>query len=215
VTRERKAWLVMLTAFLAGVAVAVNQFKVPPVLPILMATLQLDMVTGGWMMSVYSLASVVLALPAAFLVARLGPKRTGMIGLGCTIAGSAAGALAGSATALLVARIVEGISAGLIAVAVPSVISLWFEPRKRGLPMGIWAAWVPLGNVTMFNAAHPLLATFGWRAIWWFGALLALTFLVIFSLVVTVPRRARQVGDRIAGSPTFSRPVLLNPASTR
>lgn len=38
--------------------------------------------------------------------------------------------------------------------------------------MGVWTTWVPVGNVLMFNAAHPLLESFGWQAVWWFGALL-------------------------------------------
>jgi hypothetical protein len=38
---------------------------------------------------------------------------------------------------------------------------MWFDPQERGLPMGMWAAWVPVGNVIMLNAAHPLLLSFG------------------------------------------------------
>ena len=38
----------MIVVFVASVAVAANRFKVPPVLPVLMDELQVDMVTGGW-----------------------------------------------------------------------------------------------------------------------------------------------------------------------
>ena len=58
----------------------------------------------------------------------------------------------------------EGVGGGLIAVAAPAAISAWFVPWERGLPMGIWTTWVPIGNVLMFNAAHPLLESFGWQA---------------------------------------------------
>ena len=80
---------------------------------------------------------------------------------------------------LLVGRVVEGVSIGLISVVAPTAISQWFEPRERGMPLGLWATWVPVGNVIMFNVAHPLLNTFGWRAVWWFGALLCLVALVV------------------------------------
>jgi MFS family permease len=212
-TNEGKAWLVMLAAFLAGVTVAVNQFKVPPVLPTLMTTLQLDKVTGGWLMSIFSVTGVFLALVAAFLLASVGPKITGMVALGCTVIGSILGATATNAATLLIGRAIEGISSSLTAVVAPAVISLWFEPRKRGLPMGIWAAWVPVGNVIMFNIAHPLKAAFGWRAIWWFGALLALATLVIFGLVVSTPRRVRQGTNPLPDPPGHPGRILLNPSS--
>jgi nitrate/nitrite transporter NarK len=61
--------------------------------------------------------------------------------------------------------------------------------------MGIWAALVPVGNVIAFNTAHPILASLGWRAVWWFGAALALGALVVFGLVVTAPPGAHHSGS--------------------
>lgn len=90
----KKAWAVTLAAYLASVAVTANRFKVPPVLHIVMADLHADMVTGGWFMSIYSVAGLILALPAAFLLLRLGLKVTGLVALGCTVAGAVSGTLA-------------------------------------------------------------------------------------------------------------------------
>ncbi len=208
---SKKAWTVLAAAFLAGVAVTMNQFKVPPLLPTLMTDLHADMVTGGWFMSVFSVAAVLLSIPAAFLLHRLGPKPTGLIALACVALGSSLGALATNATALLLSRIVEGISVSLIAVVAPSLISLWFEPRERGLPMGIWAAWVPVGSVLMFNVAHPLQAAFGWQGVWWFGTVLALAALVIFALLAAVPRRPSQETEPPLPTSALGR-GLLDPA---
>jgi MFS family permease len=193
---KTKAWAVTLAVYLASIAVAANRFKPPPVMQSLMADLNVDMVTGGWFMGVASLAGVVLAIPTAFILTRLGLRLTGLIALGCTVAGSVLGALARDPGTLLAGRIVEGFSIGLIAVVAPTAISMWFEPRERGMPMGLWATWVPVGNVIMFNTAHPLLNAFGWQAVWWFGAVLASVALVVFALVVSEPQRtAAQVQD--------------------
>ena len=62
----------MVVVFVASIAVAANRFKVPPVLPVLMDELQVDMVTGGWLMSLSSVAGVILAIPTAFLLTRIG-----------------------------------------------------------------------------------------------------------------------------------------------
>lgn len=192
---KRKAWAVMLAAYLGGVAVALNQFKVPPVMQVLIDNLHVNMATGGWLMSVFSVAGVVLALPAALLLARLGPKASGLIALGCTILGSIVGALARGAAVMLAGRLVEGIGLGLIAVVAPAVISMWFRPQERGLPMGIWASWVPVGNFIMFNLANPIQGAFGWPGIWWFGAAFALIAFLVYGAVVSMPERVEGAGQ--------------------
>jgi predicted MFS family arabinose efflux permease len=212
-TDRRKAWAVMVAVFVASVAIAANRFKVPPVLPVLMEELQVDMVTGGWLMSVSSVAGIILAIPAALLLARIGLKLTGLVALGCAMAGGIIGALATGATAVLLGRVVEGVSISLIAVLAPTAISLWFPSRERGLPMGIWAAWVPVGNVVMFNVAHPLMNALGWRAVWWFGVLFSFGAFVLVGLVVASPSSSgpeRRSASALPGE--FGR-MLLNPSA--
>ncbi|EHQ89057.1 arabinose efflux permease family protein [Desulfosporosinus youngiae DSM 17734] len=183
----RKAWAVMWAVYLASVAVVINQFKVPPVMDMLLDQLQIDLTLGGWLMSVFAVAGVVLSLPAALILDRLGPKSGGMIALICTIIGSTLGAVAESAAMLLLGRTIEGIGLGLIAVVAPAVIAMWFPPAQRGLPMGIWASWVPLGSFLIFNLANPLKSAYNWQGVWWFGSLAALVALVVYWGVVTSP----------------------------
>jgi MFS family permease len=209
-TDKRQAWTVTIVTFLASIAAAINSSKVPPVMQVLMSELHVDMVTGGWLMSVSAVAGLLLAIPAAFLLAWLGPKISGLIALGCTVAGAVIGALAKNVTTLLLGRVIEGISLSLISVVAPAVISMWFEPQERGLPLGIWAVWIPIGNVITFNVAHPLLESFGWQAVWWFGALLAVVALVLFGSVVVAPPRPERRGQ---SPPDSLGRMLLNPSS--
>lgn len=186
---KRKAWAVMWAAYLASVAVSLNQFKVPPVMQVLLDELHVDMATGGWFMSVFAVAAVILAIPAAVLLSRLGPKLSGLVALGCTILGCVIGALAQGSAVMLAGRLIEGIGLGLIGVVAPAVISIWFEPQERGLPMGIWASWLPVGSFIMFNLANPLQNAFGWPGIWWFGAIFALIAFLVYGAVVTMPKK--------------------------
>ena len=210
---KRKDWAVLVAVFVASIAVAANRFKVPPVLPVLMEELQVDMVTGGWLMSVSSVAGIILSIPAAISLARMGLRLTGLVAMGCAMAGAGIGALATGATALLLGRIIEGVSVSLIAVLAPTAISLWFPPRVRGLPMGIWAAWVPVGNVIMFNVAHPLMNAFGWRAVWTFGAFFAFVGFILVGLVVTSPAESESNGSSASASPGSFGRMLLNPSN--
>lgn len=183
----RKSWAVMWSAFFASVAVVFNQFKVAPAMGVLMEQLNVDMVTGGWLMSVFAVAGVVLALPAAVVLSSLGPKVSGLLALGSVVVGSVIGATAGNSTVLLLSRGIEGIGLGLIAVVAPAVVAMWFEPRERGLPMGIWAAWVPVGATLALNFGNPIINSIGWRGLWWSGVVFASIAFVIYGLVVTNP----------------------------
>ena len=188
-TNRRKAWAVMVVVFVASVAVAANRFKPPPVLPTLMAELQVDMVTGGWLMSAFAVAAICLSIPAAFLLNWMGIKLTGSLALACVVLGAVIGGLAKGAPMLVMGGVIEGIGATLISVVAPVAISLWFPLEDRGLPMGIWAGWVPVGNVITFNLAHSLADAFGWRSLWWFGAGLASIALALVVLVVRAPAK--------------------------
>ncbi len=206
---KRKAWAVMFVAYLAGVAVALNQFKVPPVMQVLMDSLQVDMATGGWLMSVFSVAGVIFALPAAFLLGRLGPKASGLIALGCAIIGSIIGALAQQVGVLLAGRLIEGIGLALIAVVAPAVISMWFEPQERGLPMGIWASWVPVATFVMYNIAGAIESNFSWQGVWWFGTAVSLIAFVAYAVVVGVPAR-NAAGKKQTEAPVSYKEGLLS-----
>jgi len=136
-----------------------------------------------------------------------------LIALGCTMLGSIVGALAIGSATLLGGRVIEGIGLGLITVIAPTVISMWFPPEKRGLPMGIWASWVPVGSFIMYNLAGLLLRSFGWQSIWWFGALFALIAFVIYAVVVSAPPTTDTEQERApAANSSFGR-LLFNPAS--
>jgi MFS family permease len=198
----------MFVAFVAGVAVTVNQFKVPPLLPTLLPVMGLDVASGGWLMSIFSVAAIGLSIPAAVLLGRVGYRPAGLAALGCVVVGSVAGAFAQDAALLLIGRAIEGVGVSIIAVVAPALISLWFEPQERGLPMGIWAAWVPVGSVIAFNTAPVLEAALGWRSVWWFGALFALAAMFLFGLFARRPRRAPDA----AAIPLATTQALANPS---
>ena len=203
----------MSSAYLAGIAVALNQFKVPPVMQFLVNQLNVDLTTGGWLMSSFAVTGVILGVPAAIVLRKLGPKGSGLTALGCTLLGSIIGALANGPAILLLGRVVEGIGLGLITVVSPAVISMWFKPEERGTPMGIWASWVPLGSFIMFNLAGPLLKSFGWQGIWWFGAVIALAAFVLYAAVVVPPPSIDTESRESAGPDISFSSFIFNPAT--
>lgn len=182
------AWIVLLAVYVATLAAPLNQMKVPPVMPILRDALGLGYSGAGMLMSIFSILGFVLAVPAGFIVQRVGIKITGLIAIGSLVVGSMFGALSGSTSLLFAGRFVEGAGMGLIMVAAPAALSLWFPAEKRGLPMGLWASCVGIGNIAALNLAPPLAAASGWRSVWWAGAVIAALAFLLFLALFRLPR---------------------------
>lgn len=170
----------------------------------LMQQLHVSMGAAGWLMSVFALAGIILAIPAAFILNRFGPKLSGLLGLGCTVLGCIIGALSPSSAVLLFGRVIEGVGVGLIGVISPAVIAMYFKQNEMGLPMGIWSTWVPVGAMIAFNVAAPLKSSFGWQGIWWFGALLAVIAFILYALIVDVPSGSEANPDHGHGKEPIS-----------
>ncbi len=202
------AWVILVVVFLASVCAPLNQNKVPPLMPILMDAFQLKLGQAGALMSVFAITGLLLSLPAGFVLQRLGPKVSGLIALSSLSLGAAIGAFANSLGIMLTGRVVEGIGMGLIAVVAPATIAMWFPPEKQGVPLGLWATWVPLGNVTMLLVAPALATTFGWQAVWWLGGGATLLIMVLYGSLVRVP--PTQAGDIQKQATPDVRKALLN-----
>jgi nitrate/nitrite transporter NarK len=184
---RRRAWLVFTVVFLASTAAPFNQAKVPPLIPVLREDLGLSIVEAGLLMSVFSFAGMLIALPAGLLFRRFGPTLTGVASVGCTALGSLSGALAPNGQVLLASRLIEGIGMGMTPVLALATIAAWFPVGQRGLAVGIFSAWIPLGNFLMFITAPPVYEAFGWRAVWVVGGAIALAIALLFPLLVSLP----------------------------
>ena len=178
------AWLILAVLLLFSIAAPLNQFKVPPILPVLMDELGLSVSRAGLLMSVFALTGLVLALPAGLIYQKAGPRVAGLLAGGSVVVGAALGALSRSTGALLASRVIEGIGTSLMAVLAPAIIAQWFVARRRGTAMGIWAIWMPVGSVTMLFLAPALAQWAGWRAVWWLGAGYALLVLLLYLALV-------------------------------
>ena len=193
------AWVILAVVYLASVAAPLNQFKVPPVMPLLIQAFNLSLGSAGILMSIFSITGFLLALPAGFILQRFGPKITGLIAVGAVVVGSVLGALSNTSALMLASRFIEGAGMGLIMVVAPAAIAMWFPAETRGTPMGLWATCVGIGGIIMYNLAPALAALFSWRAVWWAGAAFALVAFVLFGALFRMPKQEEAAGGRSSG----------------
>jgi MFS family permease len=182
------AWVVLFAIYMATLAAPLNQMKVPPVLTVLMDAFDMDYGRAGDLMSIFSILGFVLALPAGFILLKIGIKKTGLIAVGALLAGTVLGALADTIFMLFSGRFIEGAGMGLIMVAAPAAISVWFPAARRAMPMGLWASSVGVGSIAALNFAPVLEASYNWQAVWWAGAIMAGLAFVLFAILFRLPK---------------------------
>jgi MFS family permease len=191
------AWVVLLVVYLASLAAPLNLFKVPPMLTTLQPIFNLSQTAQGYLMSVFSIMGFILAIPAGFILKRFGIKTTILCAVAALAIGAALGAMSETLGMLFLGRFVEGAGMGLIMVSAPLAISLWFPADKRGLPMGLWASCIGVGNTAMFILA-PMIAApaegdplqiYHWEYVWWTAALFAVFAFIVFALFFRLPKQ--------------------------
>ena len=187
-----KAWGMLAVTYFASICAPLCQFKIPPLASWLFPAFHgaLDSVTFGTLMSAIALIGVVLAFPAAFIARRMGLKNVILLSVACLGVGSALGGVDANLTLLLVSRLLEGVGIGLIGVAAPSCVTIWFPERKRGLALGLWATWVPVGSVLAFNTVPMIAGAFGYQTVFFSLAGVCLVAFVLFCAVYRMPEGA-------------------------
>jgi MFS family permease len=175
-----RGWLMVFLVWLFCLSAAVIQFKVPPIMPVLMQELHLSVGSAGSLMSVLNITGVILAIPAGLILNRFGYRVMGLLAVGSLIVGSTLGGISTGPGLMLLSRFIEGIGAILMVVLGPALLGTWFSPEKRGLPFGIWATYIPVGSTIMMVTGAATTAKYGWRSLWWEGDVFAVLVGIVF-----------------------------------
>jgi len=203
------AWVVLFALYMATLASPLNLFKLPPVMTIVIGAFKLTGTQPGYLMSIFSIMGFVLAIPAGYILKRFGIKLTGLVSVGAVTIGSAIGAMATTAQMLFVGRFIEGVGMGLIMVAAPLAISLWFPAHNRALPTGIWASSVGIGNVATLILAPSMAVSYGWQSVWWAGAAFSALAFVLFAILFRLPKAEEMYEAPPAGAAAEEPPPSL------
>jgi MFS family permease len=172
-TVETKRLSVVVVALLAGVIAAGHVGKLPPALPSIRSELGLDIVTAGWLASLFSLTGLLTGIFVGAVADRLNHWRLAIAGLVLMAISGLAGALSATGEQLIISRFFEGVGFLAIVVAAPSIIARSTEGRRRRTALGLWPAYMPAGVSLMILAAPLVLRAGGWRGLWIAVVLLA------------------------------------------
>jgi MFS family permease len=203
------AWVVLFALYLATLSATLDLFKVPPIMGTLIATFKLSNSLAGLLMSIFSIMGFVLAIPAGYILMRVGIKMTGLIAVGAVLIGSSLGAITATLGMLFFGRFIEGIGMGLIMVTAPFAISVWFPLHNRALPTGLWASSVGIGNIITLLIAPSLDINFGWQAVWWACAGFSALAFILFALLFRMPKKEEMYDAPAPAPATQEKPHSL------
>jgi len=197
-------------ALTIGVAAAYQQFKLPPVLPLLSDSYGYGRTFAGSLMSVYAVAGLVLSFGIGDVLARGHGRTLIAAAFACFLIGAVVSlSLPAEGAAMLLGRGFEGAGLAIVAITGPAIAAAAANPRHRPLAIGLWAMWMPIGQALANLIAVPSLAQDAWTPLWWAGILLT-----VIAAAWTLRRRggtAAVPAQPVAASSGLSltRPVLL------
>ena len=175
----RTRWGVVVLGLAAGVTAAAYIGKAPPALPLMRPELGLGLVAAGWVVSIFNAMAMTTGIVAGLFADGLGHRRVVMVGLATLALGGALGSAAETSGVLLATRFLEGVGFVCIMAAAPSLIGEAAAPGDRGLALGVWSTFMPVGIAGMVVASPPVLEAFGWRGLWLAGAALAVALVAV------------------------------------
>jgi len=162
----RTRWDIFALALFSGVLSGLQVGKAPPALPMMRVDLGLDLVTAGWVTSIYYGVGALCGVVAGLAADTLGPRRLLFAGMVCMGFGSLLGAYAGDGTSLLLTRFLEGLGFVAVTVTAPKIIAAAASPADRNLVFGIWGTYMPIGMAMSLLIAPILLTAWGWQGLW-------------------------------------------------
>src|SRR5207249_7582913 len=135
---NRKWWTLAAVAF-GLFMIMLDNTVVNVALPTLQRSLHLKISELEWVVTGYALTFGAFMLTGGKLADLFGRRLIFVAGLVVFTASSLACGLAGDATTLIAARVIQGLGAALMNPATLSIITVTFPPRERGKAIGIWA----------------------------------------------------------------------------
>ncbi len=176
---DRRRWWALAVMCTSLMVISLDNTVLNVAIPELVRDVHASTSQLQWIVDGYTLVFAGLLLTAGSLGDRFGRRGALSIGLAIFGVGSAASALAGSATMLIFTRAFMGIGAALI---MPSTLSLltnvFHDPSERARAIGAWAAVAGAGGAIGPLVGGALLAHFWWGSVFFINVPLTLGVLV-------------------------------------
>ena len=163
-------WTGVSYGIVLGFVAAYFQFKIPPVLPILLNDHNYDKFIAGGFMSIFAIAGMIISVSIGKQITKHGAIKYLGGAFILLMTGSILGLLAPeSGTVMLLSRMIEGFGAAVLAVCMTAFANMNAGPRHLPIIIALQATWIPVGQLIANLIAQPAVAIGEWQPVWWTG----------------------------------------------
>lgn len=188
--------LVSLVIMFVGLAAACTQYKASTLITAIAPDFNLSGSQASWIMSIFTLIGIFVALPSGSLAQRLGFKKAIFVSLCVMIAGSLIGLFScQNGIVLIASRAIEGAALTCITACAPIAIRECVAPEKMGLANGIWGCWGNGGAVVACLLTPQIFQIAGFAGVWTVFAIFTAVVAAVFMLVIKVPAKDISIGE--------------------
>ena len=201
-SRERTDWAGVAFGIVLAALVAFQQFKLPPVLPLLLASYHWDRTLAGGMMAIYALVGLLFSIPIGHALQRRGTFQPLLAALAILLLGDLLTlAVPQNGWLVLAARGLEGVGYALGGIAGPALANRSAAQRDLGFVIGLTAVWIPAGQLAATGLAVVLP---NWQGLWIAGAL-AICAMALWSVALR--------HHSVLAAPAVGTPQRINPTA--
>jgi EmrB/QacA subfamily drug resistance transporter len=201
--RRWKALVLLCTAFFM---VILDSAIVLVALPSIDADLAFSAADLQWVLSAYLLSFGGLLLLGGRAADLLGRRRMFVVGTALFAVASLGAGLAGSAAALLTARVVQGVAAAIMTPTALSILMTTFpEGAERNKALGAWGSTGAIGGTAAWLVGGPITSGLGWEWIFFLNVPVAAAVAALSPVLLHESRGA--AGSRrfdVAGAVTIT-----------
>ncbi len=161
----RHRWLLMLSVMVGSMASVMSSTIINVAIPGMSLHFALGQARAQWVSSSFMIAMTVSMLTTPWLLMHYGYRRVYVGTLLMLMIGGIVGGLAGNYSLVIVARVAEGIAAGIV-LPIPAIIILRaFKLHEQGRASSIFGVGVVLAPAIGPSIGGVLIDLFGWRSI--------------------------------------------------
>jgi EmrB/QacA subfamily drug resistance transporter len=195
VTSPRTRWIGLFVISLAVSLIIVDSTIVNVAVPSIVDDLGITSTEVQWVQESYTLVFAALLLVFGTLGDRFGRRRMLVIGVIIFMLASVWAAFADTGSALILARVVQGVGGAMILPSTLSTLNATFQGRERGIAFAVWGSTI--GGMA---AVGPLLGgwlttAYSWR--WAFGINVPLGIIILIGLMLFVVATKAEVAQSI------------------
>ncbi|MEY4136859.1 MAG: hypothetical protein RL205_987 [Actinomycetota bacterium] len=192
---------------IAGVAVAITQTLLVPIIPELPGLLHTSSDNASWLITATLITSVVATPSLSRLADMFGKRRMLLVSLGCLLVGSLIGVEGNSLVLLIIARSLQGFAVALVPIGMSIMRDELPRERLAGA-VALMSATIGIGGAVGLPLSGWIYSQFGWHAIFWSSAIIALVMIAAVLVVI------RESPIRSGGTFDYKGAVLLSLALT-